>query len=79
MTDLTGPETVLAETRAAVTYIAPTARLLVTSPDWVVHAILESGDPIDHEWAPPWEDVQRILHAIPPTMTRLSIRFDRNG
>jgi hypothetical protein len=79
MTDTVGPEVIVEATRSAVTFIAPTAQRLITSPEWEVHSILDSANPADHTWTPDWELVSTILHALPPTVTRLSIRFDRRG
>jgi hypothetical protein len=77
--EITGPEVVLSESRSTLTFIAPTAQRLITSPEWEVHSILDSPNPADHSWTPPWEEVSTLLHAIPPTVTRLSVRFERRG
>lgn len=79
MTDISGPEVIIAETRTNMTVILPAQRRLTTSPEWEAYCLIDSSDPRDAEWAPEWEEVSRLLHQLPEKATRVSIVFERRG
>ncbi|HEV3129597.1 MAG TPA: hypothetical protein VGY32_11475 [Solirubrobacteraceae bacterium] len=73
------PEKVLSRSVTRESIILPTQSRVMRSPEWEAYCLVSASDPADQAWEPEWEEVSRLLHALPDTATRVSIVFERHG